>query len=166
MESNGSGLGDSAVFSIEDSPALSIEVGKLREAEARIPEIRNVSPATYADLELIIGQAYREQKSAMRKIEVHILKAKAELTRLSNVAIFDRYPLFLEQNPKVKDSTDTRGRYIDSDPDIVAAKERLGNLEIMYKICGDKVDYLEHSFKALRKNIDLIVKSGVPFKMY
>ena len=150
----------------ESLPSLSVEISHLKEAEARLPEIRTVSPATYAELESVFGKAYREQKAQVRKIEMHILKVKAEIIRLSGVCIFDKYPTFLEQRPKIKDSTDTRARFIENDPDVVMYKERLGNLEIISKICGDKVQEMENAYKVLRRQIDLVVKSGVPFKLY
>jgi hypothetical protein len=150
----------------ENSHSLRIDVAHLKEAEARFHEIRTVNPASYAELESVFGKAYREQKSQSRKIEVHVLKLKAELDHIGNKMIFDEYPLFLEANPKVRDSADTRQRFVNNSPEVIKLKERIGMLEIANKICQDKVQDMENNCKVLRKQMDLIIKSGVPFQLY
>ena len=166
MEENQKEDGGSPQVTEENSHSLRIDVAHLKEAEARFHEIRTVNPATFAELELVLSRAHREQRAQSRKIEVHILKLKAELENASNRLIFDVYPSFLEAHPKIKDSSDTRARFISNDPVVVKLKERIGMLEIANKICQDKSFEMENGWKILRKQMDLIIKSGVPFNLY
>lgn len=112
--------GESAALVIppfKGSPALSLNIAKTREAEARFVEAKSVNPITYADLEHTFNESYRELKRHMATVGHEITKTEIALRQAKSVAMIDKYPEFMNGKSKSQDNSDMRDSFLIKDAD-------------------------------------------------
>ena len=144
------------------APELHLDVAKIRDAETRIIDAKNVSPATYADLEHSYNEAYRDLKRHLSTIGYQIVFAEKALEEAKADIILDLYPQYLIDNniKKTHDNTDLRKAFIARDPVYQACLDRVNMLKALESNFDGKIKVFENVCRYMRKKMDLIIRSG------
>lgn len=145
------------------SPALSMDMGNVREAESRIIEAKTVNPATYADLEHSYNEAYRDLKKYLAAIGYQIVSAEKTLEEAKADILLDKYPQYLEEKgiKKTQDNADLRRAFMARDPDYQAALDRVNQLKALESNFDGKIKVFENVCRYMRKKMDLLIRSGM-----
>lgn len=145
------------------SPALSMDMGNIREAETRIIEAKTVSPSSYAELEHSYNEAYRDLKKYLSAIGYQIVFAEKILEEAKSDILLDKYPEFLEQKgiKKTQDNADLRKAFMARDPAYQAALERINQLKALESNFDGKIKVFENVCRYMRKKMDLLIRSGL-----
>lgn len=147
-------------------PELTLEMGKIRDAERRIIEAKTVNPITYADLEHSFNESYRDLKRHLSAIGFQIAMAEKALEEAKATVLLDRYPEYLEGKAKNHDNSDTRKAFMARDPDYQAALDRLNQMKALESNFDGKIKVMENVCRYMRKQMDLILRSGLSSKDY
>ena len=148
------------------SPEMSLEMGKIRDAERRIIEAKTVNPITYADLEHSFNESYRDLKRHLSAIGFQIAQAEKSLEEAKATVLLDKYPTYMEGKPKNHDNADTRKAFMSRDPEYSAALDRLNQMKALESNFDGKVKVMENVCRYMRKQMDLILRSGLSSKDY
>ncbi len=143
------------------SPELSLDMGKIREAERRIIEAKMVSPVTYADLEHSFNEAYRDLKRHLSSIGYQIALAEKAIEEAKATVLLDKYPEFMAGKPKSHDNADLRKAFLMRDDDYVSSLDRLNQLKALESNFDGKIKTFENVCRYMRKKMDLILRSGL-----
>lgn len=145
------------------SPALSMDMGKIREAEARIIEAKMVNPSTYADLECAFNEAYRDLKRHLSSIGFQIAQAEKAMGEAKSDVILDKYPEFLRANDikGTQNNADLREAFLMKDKPYLDALDRFNQLKAVESNFDGKIKVLENVCRYMRKKMDLILRSGL-----
>lgn len=146
-------------------PTLKLDVSKIKEAESRLQEAQVVNPGTYGNLEYVYNEGYREAKRHLSVIGYQITLAEKALREAKSVAILDEYPGFLKEK-NLKDNATVRDAFLETQPDFVAAQDRIDMLKAMEKLFEGKVHVFENTCRYMRKQMDLVIRSGVDVNKY
>lgn len=147
------------------SPATTLDLSKIYEGERRLAESRVVNPATYNDLEFVFNEGYREAKKYMSLVGYEITKAKKALREAKSKYILDEYPAFLKEN-KLKDNATVRDAFLERQAEYVAAQDRIDFLTAIETLLEGKTKNFEIVCRYMRKQMDLIIRSGVDPNKY
>ena len=143
------------------SPALKLEMGKIREGERRIIEAKLVNPSTYAELESAYNEAYRDLRRHLANIGYGIAMAEKALEEAKAEILLNRYPEFMKDRPKSQDNADLRKAYMSKDPEYQAAYDRVAQLKALEANFDGKVKVFERVCAYMKKRMDLIIRSGL-----
>jgi hypothetical protein len=154
-----------AIPPLNSLPALILDVTKIREGESRLHESQVVNPGTYSELEYTYGEGYREAKKHLSVIYYQITMAEKAMDDAHSVAIMDEYPEYLTKTGK-KDSTALQKAFLARYQPYVEAKDRVSMLKAMEKLMEGKVKVFENTCRAMKKTMDLILRSGVDPNKY
>lgn len=145
------------------SPALSLEMGKIREAEHRLIEAKTVNPITYVDLEHTFNEAYRDLKRHLASIGYQMDMADKHLEEVKADILLDKYPEYLAQKEikKSNDSSDLRKAFMSRDPEYQAALDRIAQLKALEANMDGKIKVMENVCRYMRKQMDLVLRSGL-----
>lgn len=145
------------------SPALRMEMAKIREAESRLIEAKTVNPVTYADLEHTFNESYRDLKRHLSAIGYQIDMADKHLEEVKADILLDKYPEYLSSNEikKSNDSADLRKAFMSRDPEYQKALERIAQLKALESNMDGKIKVMENVCRYMRKQIDLLLRSGL-----
>jgi hypothetical protein len=149
-------------------PELKLEMSKVVEAEQRILEAKMVNPLTYVDLESCFNESYRDLKRHLSSVGYqHDLADKALNVAKSNM-LLDTYPEYLEKNDfkKSQDNGDLRMAFFMRDPDYLAALDRTNQLKALQSNLDGKIKVMENVCRYMRKQMDLILRSGLSNRDY
>jgi hypothetical protein len=141
-------------------PAMTITVGPLKEAESRLIEAKDVTPATYTDLEHCFGEAYRDLKKNLASVMFQKTKVESELKRSEATALLDLYPDFVKDKPKSFDCSKTKEAFLTRDPGVQEAKEALDSLIALEIFLEGKLKVMENVSRYMKKKMDLVIRSG------
>lgn len=148
------------------SPALSLQMGKIREAETRFIEAKLVNPSSYSELEHTFNESYRDLKQHLSQIGYHLqLTDKALRTAKANV-LLGSYAEFMQGKPKSHDNADLRDAYLIKDPDYLAALDRMAQLKALESNFEGKIKVVENVCRYMRQKMYLLSKSGLSSKLY
>lgn len=150
------------------APALSMDMSNIREAESRIIEAKNVNPVTYADLEHSYNEAYRDLKKYLSAIGYQIVFAEKALEEAKADILLDSYPKYLEEKgvKKTQDNSDLRKAFMSRDPQYQACLDRVNQLKALENNFDSKVKVFENVCRYMRKQMDLLLRSGMSDKGY
>ena len=151
--SNNQGLG-------QTNTPLSLSSAATEEAEKRIHESKMVSPSTYSELEYIFGQAYGELRQNLTKITYEKLSKEKLLDEIKGESLIDKYPLFLESHPKLKDTADIKKAFLSKIPEISDLLNTINTLTAMEMIVDGKIKLIEKTISAMKQKMKLIERSG------
>lgn len=146
-------------------PTLKLDTSKIKEAESRLSEAQVANPATYANLEYIYNEGYREAKRHLSVIGYQITLAEKSLREAKSIALLDNYQPFLKETGH-KDSAQIRDAFLERDLDYTGAQDRIDMLKAMEKLIEGKVHVFENTCRYMKKNMDLIIRSGVDTNKY
>lgn len=144
------------------SPALRMEMSKIREAETRFLEAKSVSPATYSDLEHSFNESYRDLKKHLSAIGFQMTLADKALRQAKAEVLLGSYADFMQGKPKSHDNADLRDAYLIKDPDYLAALDRVNQLKALESNFEGKIKVVENVCRYMRQKMYLLSKSGVP----
>jgi hypothetical protein len=151
---------------VSDGQAYGLPVHLLNDAltvaESRLLEAKLVTPSTYSDLEYCFNEAYREQKQNFAKVTFEISKTEKAIDDEKGRLLIDEYPVFLEQNPKLKDTADIKKAFLCRDKTISDLSDKLNTLKALEVVIDGKIKVMERTCSYMRKKMDLIIRSGVP----
>lgn len=145
------------------SPALSLEMNKIREAEMRLIEAKTVNAMTYIDLEHSFNEAYRDLKRHLANIGYQLDMANKQLEEVKADILLDRYPEYLEAKEikKSNDSADLRKAFMSRDPEYQACIDRISQLKALEANMDGKIKVMENVCRYMRKQMDLLLRSGL-----
>ena len=145
-------------------PALTLEMGRIKEAEMRLIEAKTVSPITYADLEHCYNEAYRDLKRHLSSIGYQIALAQKAMEIAKADALLDKYPDFMKDRPKNQDNAATRDAFLIRDEAYVAALDRFNQLKALESNMDGKIKVMERVCSYMKKQMDLVLRSGLSGK--
>lgn len=135
---------------MEDQSLVSIDISALAVYLNKVKEIASINKmmgATYLR-DFIQGQDLAG--ALLAKAVQADIKAKARLEQAEAIAYLDRASDYLKMK-EIKDSTESRKRYIDIDPDVIAAKENKAKTEAIVALLKNKLSVLRQSHDDLKK---------------
>lgn len=144
------------------SPALHLDMGKIREAETRYIEAKTVNPSTYSDLEHSFNESYRVLKNHLSNIGYHLTLADKALRQAKASVVLGAYAMHMANKPKYQDNADLRDAFLMKDEDYIAALDRVNQLKALESNFEGKIKTVENVCKYMRQKIYLLTKSGVP----
>ena len=142
-------------------PSIRMSLDSLKEAERRLIEAKDLSPATYADLEHCFGEAYRDLKRHLATVGYQILRMESELNKLKSIVILDKLPEYLKDKPKTANTASVRDAYIGSDPEVQVARDRLDSLKAMEIFMEGRIKVMENVCRWMKVRMQLIIRSGL-----
>jgi hypothetical protein len=143
------------------SPALSLEMGSIREAESRYLEAKTVNPSSYVDLEHTFNESYRDLKRHVSSIGYQLTLAQKALSEAKADVILGAYAEYLENKPKSMDSTARMEAFLSKDSAYSAALDRVAQLKALESLFDGKIKVVENVCRYMRKKMDLIIRSGL-----
>lgn len=146
------------------SPAFSLQMGKIREAEVRFIEAKLVNPSTYSDLEHTFNEAYRDLKQHLSQVGYQLQLADKALRLAKANVILGSYAEYLKDKSKSHDNADKRDAYLIQDTDYAAALDRVNQLKALESNFEGKIKVVENVCRYMRQKMYLISKSGVPYE--
>lgn len=148
------------------APAMKLGMEAIRLADSRIHEAKFVNPSTYSDLEHAYNEAYRECKRHMATIGFQLAMANKALDEAKADVILGTYAEFMKGKPKYQDNSHLREAFITKDPAYSAAYDRVHQLKAFEALFDGKIKVLENVCRAMRKQMDLVIRSGLSGKVY
>lgn len=144
-------------------PALSMEMGKIREAEHRLHEVKMVNPLTYVDLEHTFQEAYRDLRRHLTNVGYHLTLTNKHLEEVKAEILLDKYPQYLADHSikKSNDSADLRKAYMARDPEYQAVLDHLAKLQAFESNLDGKIKVMENVSRYMKKQMDLLLRSGL-----
>lgn len=149
-------------------PGLRLEMAKVIEAEARLIEAKTVNPVTYVDLESCFNESYRDLKRHISSIGYQLALADKAMQVAKSDLMLDKYPTYLESNgiKKTQDNADLRQAFFMRDPAYLAALDRINQLKALESNMDGKIKVMENVCRYMRKQMDLILRSGLSSRDY
>ena len=148
-----------------DSPRV-LSMDKTREAERRIIEAKMVNPSTYSELEFTFNESYRELKTHLAIVGYDIATAEKHLSNVKSEIILDRYPEFLKDKTSKFDNAEVRNAFVQRDPEYQKLLDTVNTLKMVEALMDGKVKVMERVTAYMKKQMDLIIKSGVNTTLY
>jgi len=149
-----------AIPQFDDRPVVTLNFSNIKEGERRLIEARLVNPSTYSDLEYSFNEGYREAKANLSVIGYEITQAERIFRRIRSELILDEYPQFLKTKG-MKDNATVRDAFLESNKNFVDAQERINMLKAMESLVDGKIKVFENVCRYMRKQMDLIARSGM-----
>lgn len=144
-------------------PELKMDMKNVREAEARLIEAKTVNPVTYVDLEHTFNESYRDLKKYMASVGFAITMAQKALEDAKADVILGSYSEHIKKTPK-ENNADVRNAFLARDPAYSAALERIAQLQALESNLDGKIKVMENVCRYMRKQMDLILRSGMSGK--
>jgi histidinol phosphatase-like PHP family hydrolase len=140
---------------------LFLSFTETKEAERRILETRTVNPATYNDLEYAYNKAYKEQKTNYADVGFLIGKVEEQVENIKARILMDKYPEHMKAKPRYLDTADYRKSFVQLDEEYQKAMEHLNLLRAYEKLIEGRIKWCEKVCAYMKKQIDLINRSGL-----
>lgn len=164
MENKGLSITLPAIKDSDVPQRLSLE--KTGEAEKRLVEAKMVNPATYSELEFTFNESYRELKVHLATVGFNIAMAEKHLANIKAEIILDHYPEFLKDKPSKFDNAEVRNAYVQKNPEYQKTLDTVNTLKAIETLMDGKVKVMERVTSYMKKQMDLILKSGVNPNLY
>lgn len=146
-------------------PQVILDITSIKTGESRLIEARVVNPATYSDLEFCFNEGYRQAKAHLSEVGYEITRAKKALKDATSVAIIDEYPKFLKEKG-LKDNATVRNAFLQRQDSCVKAQDRIDMLVAIETLLEGKIKVFENVCRYMKKQIDIILRSGVDPNKY
>jgi hypothetical protein len=154
-----------AIPQFDDRPVITLDFSFIREGERRLIEARVVNPLTYSDLEHSFNEGYREAKKNISIIGYEIAQAERIYRRIRSELILDSYPEFLKDRG-LKDNATYRDAFLETSKEYIDAQERIDMLKAMESLMDGKIRVFENVCRYMRKNMDILIRSGIDPNKY
>lgn len=147
------------------TPEIRLDITSIKDGENRLIEAKIVNGGTYAELEYVYNEGYRQAKRHLSVIGYEITRAKKALREAKSRAILDEYPEFLKEN-KLKDNATVRDAFLERQADFVAAHDRIDMLNAMESLLEGKIKVFENVCRYMKKEMDIVIRSGIDPNKY
>lgn len=155
------GLTEQEMSSIFNTlPDIKLDLSKTREAENRLHEAQHVNPSSYSNLEYVYNESYRELKRNLAEVGYKLTQAEKTLRLAKSEAILDKYQEFVKDKPKSFDTAHVRDAFLNRDEEVIKAQDRIDMLKAVEAILDGKIKVMERTCQYLRKEMDLVIRSG------
>jgi hypothetical protein len=144
------------------SPSMKFDMINVRVAESRFGEAKDVSPITYSDLEYTLNESYRDLKRFLSSIGYQLAMAEKAKEEAKADVLLGSYAEAMRGKPKYQDNADLRQAYLSRDLAYEAAVTRIAQLKALESNFDGKLKVVENVCRAMRKKMDLIIRSGIP----
>jgi hypothetical protein len=141
-------------------PSIRLDFSSISGGEQRLIEAKIVNGGTYAELEYVYNEGYREAKKNLTVVGYEITQAKKIIRRLKSQYILDDYPDFLKKS-KLKDNATVRDSFLESKQDYVDAQDRVDMLIALESLLEGKIKVFENVCRYMRKEMDILIRSGM-----
>lgn len=148
-----------------DRPVVALSFSNVKEGERRLIEARIVNPSTYSELEFTFNEGYREARANVAVIGYELTQAERIFRKIQSELILDEYPNFLKQKG-LKDNATVRDAFLESQPQYVDAQERINMLKAMEALMDGKIKVFENVCRYMRKQMDILIRSGIDPNKY
>lgn len=138
---------------------------KITEAEKRLIEAKTVNPITYVDLEHSFNESYRDLKRHLSAIGYQIAVTDKAMETAKADVLLDKYPGYIESNG-LKDNSDLRKAFLSRDKAHSDALDRMNQLKALESNFDGKIKVMENVCRYMRKQMDLLIRSGLSNKDY
>jgi hypothetical protein len=154
-----------AIPQFDDRPVIILDFTGIRAGERRLIEAKVVNPMTYSELEYSFNEGYREAKKNLTIIGYEITQAERIYRRIKSELILDDYPAFLRTSG-LKDNAMIRDAFLEKNAAFVGAQERINMLRAMESLMDGKIKVFENVCRYLRKQMDIVMRSGIDPNKY
>lgn len=141
-------------------PEMSIDLSKTRHAETRLPEAQSVNAATYANLEYIFNEAYRELRTAYATVCYRHSKAEEEIENVKAEIILGPYQEYVKDKPKNFDNADMRKSFVQREPNYQKAVDVRDQLKAIETLLDTRIKTMERTCAYMKKQLELLIRSG------
>jgi len=149
----------------DDRPVVSLDFNSIKEGERRLIEAKIVNPSTYTDLEFSFNEGYREARKNLAIVGYEITQAERIFRRIRSELILDEYPQFLKDKG-LKDNATVRDAFLDSNKNYNDAQERINMLRAMEALMDGKIKVFENVCRYMKKQMDILIRSGIDPNKY
>jgi hypothetical protein len=144
---------------------MTLDLTKIKEGEDRLYEAQNVTVISYSNLEYVYNEGYREAKKHLSQVGYQITRAEKALREAKSRALLDEYPVFLKDR-NMKDSAQIRDAYLETVKDYTEAQDRIDMLKAVDALLDSKVKVFENTCRYLKKQMDIVLRSGIDPNKY
>lgn len=148
------------------SPQRYIYMTRTSIAEKRIIEAKTVNPVTYAELEYVFNESYRELKANSAAIGFEIGNAEKAISNRKAELLLDLYPEFLKDKPAKFDNAEIRNSFVNKDAEYQRLLDVLNDLKLLQALTDGKIKVMERVTAYMKKQIDILLKSGFNSNLY
>lgn len=141
-------------------PEIPLPWNNIAHAEQRLVEAKIVNGATYAELEYVYNEGYREAVKHMSVVGYEITKAEKHIRALKSQFLIDEYPDFLKEK-KLKDNTANREAFLERQESYTDAMDRLAMLQALQTLLEGKIKVFTNVCRYMRKEMDIQLRSGI-----
>lgn len=146
-------------------PQMTLDLTKIKEGEDRLYEAQNVNVISYSNLEYVYNEGYREAKKHLSQVGYQITRAEKALREAKSRALLDEYPVFLKDR-NIKDSAQIRDAYLETVKDYTEAQDRIDMLKAIDALLDGKVKVFENTCRYMKRQIDIVLRSGMDVNKY
>lgn len=146
-------------------PAVPLSFGAIKEGERRLIEYSMVNVSTYSNLSYTFNEGYREARKNIAVIGYELTQADKILRRIKSELILDEYPAYLKEKG-LKDNASYRDAFLEKNPSYVSAQDRIDMLKAMEALMDGKIKTFENACRDMRKQIDIVTRSGIDPNKY
>ena len=141
-------------------PEMSVDLSKTKHAESRLVEAQSVNAATYANLEYIFNEAYRELRTAYATVCYRHSKAEEEIENVKAGLLLDSYQDFVKDKPKNFDNADMRKSFVQRNPEHQKAVDVRDQLKAIEVLLETRIKTMERTCAYMKKQMELLMRSG------
>jgi hypothetical protein len=146
----------------QKSAEMHLTLSKTREGESRLLEAKMVNPVTYAELESVFNEGYRELRRHLSTIGYELTRASTAVEVAKSNFIIDTYPGIVASLPRaIQSQASTLQAHLIRDQEYLMALDRVGQLTAMESLLDGKIKVFEKTCQFMRKKMDLILRSGM-----
>lgn len=149
----------------DDRAVVKLGFSSIVEGEKRLIEAQLVNPVTYSNLEHSFGEGYREAKKNLTVIGYEVTQAERIFRRIRSELILDEYPEYLKTKG-LKDNATVRDAFLERDQRYIDAQERINMLKAMESLMDGKIKVFENVCRYMRKQMDVLIRSGIDPNKY
>ena len=146
-------------------PGFMLNNSSIINANQRLVESRNVTPATYKELEYTYNEGYRLAKSNLTFVRYEMLQSERAIAKIKSQYLLDEYPEFIKSK-KLNDNTANREAFLERQSDYSDAMDRLNFLKAVEETMENNIKVFENVCRYMRKSMDLIIRSGIDPNKY
>jgi len=143
-------------------PALTFDMSRIKEAEARLWEIQRMVPQTYKELDYTVQCCFRDSKNAVLQINGRILTLNSVLNRLKSLHVYEHKAKCIEEKmPKANiTSTILIEAYLETCTEYVEVREEIGKMKLLSDWFENKTKVMDKASSMMKQVMYLYGKAG------
>ena len=138
-------------------PAISIELDRIKEVEARIPEIARATPISAIELITAFNEGILHYARAISLIELERKEAQQAMKEAEAYCLLEKAEEVIKSKGG-KSSADLRNAVVDLDPDVRDARNRYNTLSTYSTYFSQRMQAIEMAYYGAKKVLDVNMK--------